>query len=359
MKLEISGREAFPIALCLMIPYLPPFYLYARYSNWWIPLMLLYFSGVFLLSFRIIPAGKRGQLTFGATLLNKFWKNGFYVVPTFLPMLKNIDINLLWGVLIEGEDDTHHHQGVVVDHHADQRLPRFNVNTVTSLFKMLMVQKVSNVADWYFTVHKGAKSLLYQRVGLRVMIAAIFFATIANIVTWVEKSLASFVSPNNYSVLVQLTGTYTPLAPRRNDFSLRADASGDSFLNSRGELVLLYPDVPDGVTPIIKITSRSCMPIPPGKAVMFDSAIVPQFAGNMKGDVNYYPKEEYISIWGKLRRIVARQKFGDSYVYEDSDSWNYIRNHWNEVEKSRIAFRAQALTTKESESDMPGGLVCF
>jgi hypothetical protein len=341
--------------------------------------MIFFAFGVLLHFFEVIKPGTRAELVFVGKARNFFWEDGYCLVPSFMPILHNFGVRPLWSLkkadilpVYRGDRD------VSIDHFQDQRLPRYNVNTQTSMFGMFISRISEAVFGWFLGIQKGDPELLFQRLGSRIIILSIVLGFIANTfypnkpsgVQNGEPSASSasqsYDKRNNkpkspegkVMTLSQLSKGRDPIIPGEDKFlpEKNGPALHYFFVNeSDPRKYFLFQEPGESGKTILFVKESLCAIIPAGRKIYFLTNYPPQNVLNMEVEVIYAKKEERYNLVEKIEKRISGN------VRSKTSSWRDLYDNWNDVETENHFIIAQARTRDklpEPEKSF-GGIVCF
>ena len=108
----------------------------------------------------------------------------------------------------------------------------------------------------------------------------------------------------------------------------------------------------------LKIEGPSCVPIPAGEIMAFETLYRPRYAANMRDKINYTAKVEFASKKQKLIAEVVKLQDSSSDPYFFGEYWEILYENWYKVD-TRRTIEVQALPLSEIPGKALGGLVCF
>jgi hypothetical protein len=99
-----------------------------------------------------------------------------------------------------------------------------------------------------------------------------------------------------------------------------------------------------------------CVLVPAGRDVYFFTKYRPQFEVNMEKHVIYVTKLEKRNKLYELYKVIHGRT-----LEQDSASWGYIHDNWDDVDTVSYGFRAKALPLDKipDPKKSGGGIVCF
>lgn len=135
-------------------------------------LMLIFSIGIFFIFFRKLEEPE--ELLFLDKGTGGYWGEGYCLVPSFAPFLRNIGINFPWGLRNGRLNEVHERtRNIDIHHYQDQRDLNYRVNVETSLMVANINRLFDNLIRWIFGFNKGKPELFYQRIGFRIIILAL------------------------------------------------------------------------------------------------------------------------------------------------------------------------------------------
>lgn len=175
----ITKTEGAILSILPISCYLTPYYIYVARNEYTFNLMLLFSTGVFFIFFRVLKEPE--ELIYLDAGTGGYWGEGYCLVPSFLPFLRNIGINFPWGLRnrrLEGMSERT--KNINIHHHQDQRELNYRVNIETSLLTANLNRLFERIGSWIFNINNGKPELFYQRIGFRLMILALILGYGAN-----------------------------------------------------------------------------------------------------------------------------------------------------------------------------------
>jgi hypothetical protein len=284
-----------------------------------------------------------------------YWSDGLALAANPFPFLRSIGITTFW--------DVHHpvterykmeNDPIRVDHFVDQSRPRYNINTEASLLAAKTDMLITNMFAWFFGFQKGPSELLFQRVGLRIIILTIITTFVLNHThpqstnpSWKNFSKNSVSDTSTVKVTAQLIAenVQVPLYPENSDFAQR---DGSSFYVDTNSSYIYYrpsANYSDGVARVT-IQRPACLLVYPGQKVSITTNRPPVFVVNMENKVIYVKKKNYLDNIDKLLHFFSRKED----VYITSSSWSYLNKNWHTVDVQNYAIMGSA---------KGNALVCF
>lgn len=159
--------------------YLTPYYIFVSRNQYTLPLTLVFFAGVLLVLFRLLKEPE--EVMFFDAGTGGYWGEGWCLVPSFTPFLRNIGINFPWGLRNRRlEELEERRKDVDIHHYQDQREMGYRVNVQTTLFAANVNRLFESIVRWVTGYEKGKRELFYQRIGFRIMLLAIILGWGAN-----------------------------------------------------------------------------------------------------------------------------------------------------------------------------------
>ena len=374
----ITKWQGFLLCLLLTVPYEFFYFQYFGSNLYTIHLMALFGFGVILHFFHIIEPAERAELVFNGKATGLCWEDGYCFTPSLLPILHYFGIYLLWSLKKPRSFYGVEERNVYVDHFQDQRLPQYRVNVETSFFTATASRVFNNILCWFIGVEKGKEELLFQRVGFRVMLAAVILGwganafygnTDTNYDDSKKHSISAHAPMNTITVpkvpkeghviiYTSLKVGKPPTMPLPEDFVVQPLGDKQLYIEVENDprKYFLFHETDNGELHTFFITESSCVVIPPGRAALVSSVYPPLYVVNMKNRAKYaldpekirFDKKIFYFLWKKPMRL-------------DETSWKYLYDRWNEVSTEKHGLKVEALPTAEllPSSKKFGGLVCF
>lgn len=338
--------------------YITPYYAYVHGNTYVFQLMLLYSIGVLSVFFRVLEEDE--EVTFLDKGTGGYWGEGWCLVPSFLPFLRNIGptgINFPFGLRNRRRKELEERRrNVDIHHYRDQDKMEYHVNVQTTMLGANTNRFFEGFFRWFFGYEKGRFDLLFQRFGFRVMLLALVAGWFTNQTTAVGEAWDKY-NPFKDEVVnatIQLDDGIPRPLPADHQFVWKKGMPSLSMPGSRETLFVPYHEIP-GKTPYITVKEKLCATVPAGKILGFDTQYKPVYAVNMKNDVVYMKRYETLS---PLQRLIV--SISGAKDYKTSDTWTEVVRMWDTVESEKYVILAQALD-QESLSDKRalGGMVCF
>lgn len=363
----ITKTQSAVLSLIFISFYTYGFFGFLTANHYYMWTLSLFLVGELLMFLRIIETGTYAEVTFFNSGTGIYWSDGLVLSANPFPFLRNIGINTFWDIFHPITERLKMAMTTPeIYHYVDQSKPRYNVNVETTFWTAKTDMLVTNLLSWLFGFQKGSPELLFQRVGLRIILV-----TLAS--TWVlnhthprhnesyEKQGSEYTveqergfsqgRPSSTNVTVQLSvrSAEPPLYPGPSDFSRR---DGTSY-KSPGSVYRYYRPMSnrgqDGIDTVsIDGNEPLCLIMYQGQRLSITTnGRFPVFVVNMRDSVLYGKKIPRLNFFERIDYIL----FGNQSVYPTRDSWNYIYENWHtDVETTRHAIVAEA---------KKNGLVCF
>lgn len=375
--LNITKTQGAILCLFLCIPYGLLYYGYFGQNQFTPQLLTFFLFGVLLHFFQKIEPGTRAELVFFGKARNFFWEDGYCLVPSFLPILHQVGIHLLWSLKKAVYSGIYRSdRDVSIEHFQDQRRPNYNMNTQTTMFGMAVSRILEVIFGWFLEISRGDPELLFQRIGQRIMVLSIILGAFANIFfpnketrsvgqtfsMVSEEKKNSSQEPRKGMTLVS-SGLHVGLPPQmplaenfvpRPTSTTRLYFNVDSGVDKRK--YFLFHEPPLGKFHTITVNEPLCQVIPAGRDVLFFSKYRPQFEGNTENRVEYVVKKENQNplreVYKNFRGISSKTEVA---------TWKEIYSDWSMVDTESYGIIVRAL----ADEDQPqpgkglGGIVCF
>lgn len=178
-KMFITKSEGAVLSIFPITCYLAPYYYYVDGNEYTFKLMILFSVGVFFTFFRVLKEPE--ELMYLDAGTGGYWGEGWCLVPSLLPFLRNIGINFPWGLRNRRlEELEERRKNTDIHHYQDQREMGYRVNVQTTLFAANTNRLIESIIRWVTGYEKGKIELFYQRIGLRIMIPALILGWGAN-----------------------------------------------------------------------------------------------------------------------------------------------------------------------------------
>lgn len=362
--LRINKFDGMVFSLLLMSPWIYLYFWCTNDSLYSLQLTGLLFFGFLFLYLRKIEAGTEAEVVFFEKSFkpNKhIWGDGFCLVPTLLPLLHYIGIHWLWDIrknpnLIESQFNPN----VNIYHHKDQRIPEFKVNSDATLFQSTVYRFFGNVTDWFFSLDSKDPELVYQKLGFRIIIVAVVLGWIGN---FFPKSQPNIPQNNVIRNKETVTGLFSLIRekpikyfPSNEVFEIDYEQNVLHYRYHDDVKLFSYHKVYGKDFPTISVKEKICAVVPAGMKIAFLSKIPPVYAVNMKSELLYDSKPEYLNFFRRNGSIFYLLFGNESKFLETSGTWRGIDEHWERVNYKIIA---QALDKNDIPDGVLGGIVCF
>jgi hypothetical protein len=331
-------------------------------------LILLFIIGVIFMFLVKIEPGTVAELIFFDKATGTYWADGLCLVPTLFPFLHNVGIHFFWwlkkpGVAYSGSAPPYVH------HHRDQRQMEYKVNVETTFFKATVARIAGNMFDWFFNIKRGDPELLFQRLGVRIVIVALILGAGSRVASATSEKYDSIFSQfssllstdgsgteaEEYTkVIVRLEKSKQPLYPPQEFFAPSSKNFEWEIIG--GKKYFRYPQVDNTIIPVIEIRESSCVAVPSERWIGIESPAPPRYVVNMVDAVKYKKKLESVSFFEKISLFLRMKIKGDSGPLYWYATWKEIHDNWGDVAWDR-SFTSKAMTSSNPKT--PGGLVCF
>ncbi len=373
----ITKSQATLLCLILVLPYLYFYYSYFGNNQYSLKLTALFLFGVLLHFFHKIEPGTQAELVFCGKATGLYWEDGYCLVPSILPVLHNFGIYLLWSLKkAVGAYEYRSDKEVSIDHFVDQRRPNYNMNVQATPLQMTASRVSEALLEWITGYEKGNPELLYQRVGFRIILLSIILGAFANVFypdesgsgrqlvsTPTEQYLSrdAPIASSDGTILVTSSLRYgaKPTMPDKERFIPHTTKDSHLFFTLDGKdktKYLMYREPAAGERASVHIEESMCVLVPAGRDVYFFTKYRPQFEVNMEKHVIYVTKLEKRNKLYELYKVIHGRT-----LEQDSASWGYIHDNWDDVDTVSYGFRAKALPLDKipDPKKSGGGIVCF
>lgn len=347
------------------------------------------FLSTLLMFMWVVRLGEVGRLILFETDTGRDFSSGIYFLPNLFPFVRGIDLVLGYGLVITERLYTNNTQRNI-NHYVDQRLPTYRVDVKTdSLFRANLDRKTNLFFKWLFTTRGRDGHVEYYRVGRIGFLVMIIAALICSVIAPRKEYITPFALPS-LSLPSFLQQVNTPEKPRLQSVTIDPEDSNIKVVTTRtqleaGQMPTIPPDslfeveigdtlhfVTIGGRKYIKYLEKSdgggfaiivneplCSIVPAGKKVNYLTNRRPEFALNMKQQVNFAQQTDHLPQTFKLGILLFEEKDGKSRPsYRRDINWNELFKMWNTADTSRIIM-AEALPSSEIPDRVPGGIVCF
>ena len=224
---------------------------------------------------------------------------------------------------------------------------------VSTLWKLLC-----SFASWLFRwEHKAGEHELHTnsfRLAAVSLILALLFVPGLVTCTFNPLKILNVNGSTSVRLNVALHKQEIPYFPRKERFAINHDQNVQYYDDFGGRKLYTFHRNSNGKPHAIKIEGRSCAVVPAGEEINFLSVFPPVYVANMKDNVTYTKKEQYITLADRVMFLINPSKGSMS-----SDTWIHISDHWGEVNPDTFFLHAEALDKKDIDEDTAGGLVCF
>lgn len=157
------------------------------------------------------------------------------------------------------------------------------------------------------------------------------------------------------AVVIQLDDGAEHTFPVASFFVEAGDNRTLNYSNVGDTHYIHYPKTVKGETAFIDVRTRLCALVPAGKIIFFKTKYRPVYVVNMKNEVFYTKKDEFLTIPEKIYTLIFKEK-----TYRTVTNWQYLNVNWFTVETDNHLIYAEALGQKVIvDNNAAGGLVCF
>lgn len=362
--MKINKWTGVILTLVVMSPYVLIYYAWVKHSAYSTELTCFFFVGILFHFLRKIEAGTKAELTFFEKATGHYWNDGFCLVPSLMPILHNIGIHPLWNLKKDIPiENTLYNPNINVNHFQDQKIPIYRVSANASLFQLSVHNFFSTIGGWFFSIDRSNPEMIYQRIGLKIILVAIIAGWIGNFIP--EKTTPGLNNPTN-----NIEGTITiktqlgqlPLSsfPTNDYFVVDTDQNTQHFTNFNGMRLFAYHKRLGENYPIIYVDGSLCVTVPAGERIGFKTKQPPVFATNMQ-KVTFSEKLDSLSF---IKRNTAPLYYlfnGLSVkgFQETTNTWEHLHNNWDTVDSENFEIVSRAMDQKDILDKVAGGLVCF
>lgn len=362
--MRINKIDGAILSLLLMSPYVFFYHEWVKQSSQSLQLTLFFFFGIFLHFLRKIEAGTVAELLFFEKSTKHYWQDGFCLVPSFLPALHNVGIYLLWNLKKSIEvTGSAFNPNINIEHYKDQRKPEYIINAKATLLALSVHNFFGNMLSWWIAPFKDMSELKFQKLGFRIILLALICGGISNFFTDASTTINRYnpfqTKKEIVTILVQLNDGFTHSFPELSMFEEQGDTTTTKYMDIGEDRFILYPKRTGANLARITVETRLCALVPVGKKIVFETKYKPVRAENMKREVRYIKRPEFVTVFQKIRAFLFSD-LNTSKGYILYDSWQYINTNWHTVENDNYTLTAEALDRGDiADTNVGGGLVCF
>jgi hypothetical protein len=210
---------------------------------------------------------------------------------------------------------------------------------------------------WFFAFWRGDKELIYQRLGFRIIVVALFLAWTTN--NWPFFNPSSYMNGDEKITIVatQLRAGNLPEMPRTNrllgertDVWLHDVLGGKDYfyyINTRGKV------------PHLRIDRSLCAIVEYEKEMAFRTTVPPIYAGNVKFRVRYTKKQEFTTLMEKLSIVIHQWENPFVAGFQTVTHWEALRENWHTVDTNHSIIATGERMNKIPDRKALGGIVCF
>lgn len=368
----ITKQQAALLCLILTLPYLFLYYMYFGNNYYSLYLTSFFYVGVLLHFFHKIEPGTRAEVVFFGKATGGYWEDGFCLVPSIMPVIHYINTHLLWSLKkSEAQGVYRIDRDISIDQYVNQRRPNYNMNVQSTHVQIWLSRVIESIIEWFSGIQKGDEELVYQRLGVRIIVIAILGGISANF--FFPKSHTSnsfpFMSSSGdglpkpkegeSAVYSSLRHGRLPIMPLPENFTPRPKSNTQLFFFVSQEdprKYYLFHEPPLGGFHTVAIHEPLCALIPAGREMIFITKYRPQYEANMVNLVEYAAKAKERGILSTLSRSLLGLE-----TKADLASWEELYNNWEKVDVDNYGIKVQALANDDlpESSKNLGGIVCF